>query len=315
MTALPKDLKINLYNLNNLNSIVENYNTEILKKINNKVNDFIEYIQNYTLTQYLQTFNEFYIEAKFNDNITSLIKPKIYQLNAFLVKIFKNYSDFYFKEPFVKSYQNVLNEKTKEMIIFANNQKEVLRQQIFDKLTIDSENILKNITENVNRTEKSIIDYQNHFNTFKINTELIKYINNYYDNNIHEKFSNLIALVNDAKSNNKNNLLETLEKSSEKYENLFNLQEIIDNSNDIDLFFKETYIQNITENIEKYDANNYKEKLKKKKMEYNKRNLRHLEGNETREDIENTYYEKLADKALGKIFQTILNASFVALKH
>ena len=309
MTALPKDLKINLYNLNNLNSIVENYNTEILKKINNKVNDFIEYIQNYTLTQYLQTFNEFYIEAKFNDNITSLIKPKIYQLNAFLVKIFKNYSDFYFKEPFVKSYQNVLNEKTKEMIIFANNQKEVLRQQIFDKLTIDSENILNNINENVNRTEKSIIDYQNHFNTFKINTELIKYINNYYDNNIHEKFSNLIALVNDAKANNKNNLLETLEKSSEKYENLFNLQEIIDNSNDIDLFFKETYIQNITENIEKYDANNYKEKLKKKKMEYNKRNLRHLEGNETREDIENTYYEKLADKALGKIFQTILNAS------
>lgn len=44
-------------------------------------------------------------------------------------------------------------------------------------------------------------------------------------------------------------------------------------------------------------------------MEYNKKKLRHLEGKETKEDIENIYYEKISDKVLGKIFQKILNAS------
>lgn len=39
----------------------------------------------------------------------------------------------------------------------------------------------------------------------------------------------------------------------------------MNNSNEIKSFFVEIYIQNITENIEKYDANNYKKKLKEKK--------------------------------------------------
>lgn len=64
----------------------------------------------------------------------------------------------------------------------------------------------------MNKIEKSIIDYQNHFKAFIIDSELKEYINSYYyDKNIHEKLNNLIVLINDAKSNNKNYLLENLE--------------------------------------------------------------------------------------------------------
>lgn len=46
----------------------------------------------------------------------------------------------------------------------------------------------------------------------------------------------------------------------------------MNNSNEIKSFFVEIYIQNITENIEKYDANNYEKKLKEKKWNIIKKN-------------------------------------------
>ena len=42
-----------------------------------------------------------------------------------------------------------MNEKTNEMIVFANNQKEILRQRIFDKLTLNPEEIINEINENL----------------------------------------------------------------------------------------------------------------------------------------------------------------------
>ena len=309
ISALPIDLKINLYNLNNLDLIVKNYNKEILKKVDDKINDFIAYFQNYILIEYSKTFNEFYIDQKFNQKILSLIEPKVQQVNSYLMKNLQNYLNFYLKEPFIKTYKNVMNEKTNEMIIFANNQKELLRQNIFNKLTIKSEDILEEINENVNKTEKAINEYKAHYQNFIFNQEFIQYLNTFYENNIHQKFSNLITLINNAKSNNKNIALNNLMINSEKYENLFILNEFINATNNIYSFFEEEYINNITENIEKYDASNYKENFREKKREYKKNNLRFLTGNETQKDIEDFYYGKIANKALGKIFQKLLKAS------
>ena len=309
ISALPKDLKINLYNLNNLYLIVENYNRIILDKLNDKVDDFIDNIQDYILSQYSRTYDEFYVEKAFNDDILSLIKTKLQQVNIFLKKDFKSKMDTYLKEPFIKTYKEVMNKKTNEMLIFANNQKESLRQNIYDKLTINSENILNEIQENFNKTENSINKYYEHNKTFKISDNLIQYLNSYYDNNIKPNLSNLKSLINEAKSNNKYIALKNLNVSSEKYENNFNLNEFLNNIENIIPFLQENYINNITESIEKYDADNYKEKLKDKKLEFNNRKLRILNGEETQEDIENLYYEKIADKALGKTFKKLLNAS------
>ena len=266
ITALPMDLKMNLYNLNNLGLIVENYNGIILDKLNDKIDDFINYIQDYTLTQYSKTFDEFYVDKKFNDDILSLIKPKIQQVNTFLVKNFKNKLNLYLKEPFIKSYNEVMNKKTNEMLNFANKQKEQLRQNIYDKLTINSENILNVINENQNKTENSINEYYAHNKTFNINNDLIQYLNSFYDNNIDDKISNLITIINGAKSINNNITLNNLKEDSEKYENKFNLNEFANNSDNIIHFLEETYINNITESIDKYDADNYKEKLKELKL-------------------------------------------------
>ena len=202
-----------------------------------------------------------------------------------------------------------MNKKTNEMLIFANNQKENLRKDIYAKLTINTENILNEIHENFNKIENSINKYYEHNKTFKISDNLIQYLNSYYDNDIKPKLSNLISIINEAKSNNKYIALKNLNISSEKYENNFNLNEFLNNIENIIPFLQENYINNITESIEKYDADNYKEKLKDKQLEFKNRRLRILNGEEAQEDIENLYYEKIADKALGKTFKKLLNAS------
>ena len=119
----------------------------------------------------------------------------------------------------------------------------------------------------------------------------------------------MISTINDAKSYSKNGTLNSLNKKTKEYEDLFDLNEFIDLSNNINLYFKNNYIQNLTKYIEFYDPNNYKENLERQKMIYERRYLRYLEGNETSEDIENKFHEKIADKALDTTFNKILNSS------
>ena len=89
-----------------------------------------------------------------------------------------------------------MNEKTKEMIKFANEQKEILRMQIYDKFTLNPDDILNKVNEYLNLSEKSINEYKNFFNSFKINNEFVNFLNNYGEKNIKPVFSNLIILIN-----------------------------------------------------------------------------------------------------------------------
>ena len=175
------------------------------------------------------------------------------------------------------------------MIKFANEQKEILRMQIYDKFTLNPDDILNKVNEYLNLTKKSINEYKNFFNSFKINNEFVDFLNNYGEKNIKPVFSNLIILINNAKLINNNNELKNLNESSKRYEDLFKIDLFTDEFINTYSLLKEKYIDNITNNIQLYDVNNYPNKLKEEKSKYKKRKLRFLEGNETDEDIEKKY--------------------------
>ena len=309
ITALPKDLKLRLYSLNNLEETIETKNNEILNKINDTLDKFIEREQKFILDQYSIKFNnEFSVDERFSPAILSMIRRKLNDNDIQLKKICKDTLINYLKEPFIESYKNVMNKKTYEMLRFANEQKETLRLKIFDKLTINSDEILKKINEKLNMTLESIAEYKNHFKTFKIDNDIIQFLNNYGKNNISPLFSNVIKIVNGAKSNNKDKALEDLKKKSKKYEKQFNENKFIELSNKIYSSFKDNY-NNITKYINVYDPINYKEKLQEEKSVYEKRYLRFLEGKETEEDIINRFHEKIADIAIDSTFKEILDIS------
>ena len=303
--GIPKDLKIKLYNLNNLYSIVENNNNYILNKINNRIDDFINKIQKYILSEYSDRYiSEFEVEPKFSEEIMTMIKGKISDIGSTINKICKNTLEKNLKEPFIISYKKVLNEKTYEMLRFAEMQKETIRINIINLKTIDSEIVLNKINENLNETEKSINKYINHLDNFKISNDFIQFLKNYGSNNILPLFSNIIKIINNAKIFNDNITLSNLIKNSKEYNESFNLKEFINKSNSIYNYFKGNYFNNMTEFINSY-RNNYKEKLENEIERYNRIRMRRLNG----EINENNYNEKVIDKSLYSTFENILSYS------
>ena len=307
ITSLPMDLKYKLYNLNNLITIVENYNAKILSSINDNIDDFDKFICNYIYEEYSnRILNEFSVDKIDDENIVKMIKFKFHDSSSFIQSNCNATLIKYLKEPFLKSYKKVLKEKTDEMINFANNQKEVLRANIYNKFTINSDNILDNIDEKMNLTEESINKYKTYVNNFTIDSDLIDFLNKYGQIEVNPILSNIITLIKNSKTNNKNNFLELLNKNSEKYLNLFNTNEFTNLSNYIYTYFQNTFLNNITKHINLYNPDNYKEHLEEKKENLN---LRILESNETDQGIRNLYIERMPDKALGKTFKEILYSS------
>ena len=309
-TALPRDLKIKLYNLNNLESIVDNSNEIIKNSINDTLNEFINSIQDYIIKNYTTYYlNVFSVEPILNQKILSIIKSKLSDVNPSLKKICKNTLNKYLKEPFIKSYLNIMNEKTNEMFIFVDEQKETIREYVFNKLIIDSDSILNITNENLEKLEKSINEYKKHFKTFSIDNEMILFLNNYGKNNIQPLFAKVIDIINKAKINSKNSAMLFLNENSKKYEESFNLIDFLSLSDDIYFSIKNKYIDNLINNISLYESNNYKEKLEEEKMKYEEQNYRRLEEKETKQDIENRYRDKIVDKALDFTFDEILSSS------
>lgn len=310
INALPKDLKINLYKLNDLEETIENKNNEILNKINDILDGFIEKEHKFILNEYSEYFNnEFSVENRFSSKILSMIKQKLFNIQETIQSICKDSFIHFLKEPFIESYKKVMNKKTYEMLRFANEQIELIRRNVFDKLTIDSDQVLNEVNDKLNMTIDSINKYKEHFNSFKIDNEIIKFLNEYGKNYIRPLFSNIISIVNEAKKNNKNLILDKLEKKSKKYEDLYQEEEFIELSNKIYSFFKDNYEKNLTKYINEYDPINYKENLQNEKNNYEKKYLRFLEGNETEEDIKSKFNEKIADISIDNTFKEILEKS------
>jgi len=309
ITGIPDDLKKKLYNLNDLDLTIKNKNIEIMNKINDKLDEFINDIQKYIIKKYNNSYIEFSIEDNYDKTLLPMIQSTLFNVETFINKYCRNYLENYLKKPFIELYKNVIEEKSNEMILFSNEQKETIRNNLYEKETTITDNTINNIEEKSNKTQDSINKYLSHFKTFKIDNEFVEFLNNIGKINIHPLFSPLVSTINEAKSNNKNTIINIVNENSIKYENLLDVNTFVNLSNDINLYFKNNYIKNLTECIDLYNPNNYKQNFEKQKTDYEKRYLRNLEGNETQEELEHKYHERISDKALDITFNKILDSS------
>ena len=209
INALPKDLKIKLYSLNDLEERIETNNNEIINKINKTLDSFVSGESKFILSEYKNYFNnEISVENRFSSKILSKIKESLFNMEEKIRKICQDTFIQFLKDPFIESYTKVMNKKTYEMLRFANDQKELIRRNLFNKFTIDSDQVLNEVNEKLNLTIDSINKYKEHLDTFKIDNEIIQFLNEYGQKNIHPLFSNIINMVNEAKKNSKNHILE-----------------------------------------------------------------------------------------------------------
>ena len=299
---LPTDLKSKLFNINNLDLIVEKKNKEILNSLDGKIEEFIQNSKKDIIEHYINRFdNETILISYFDKKILNMIEGNLQSISDELEQIYYNFINKYLKEELTKSYSKIMNEKSDDMIKFVNSEKEKLRIKIYDILTINPDKELNEINQKKNITENSIEKYKFHFdNSLKISEDLNNYLTNYASSNIENLFENLIEIIH---SSTKYEVLNNLEKNAKIYQDTFNVNDFYINSNNTLSNFKNNFIEKINQSLINYGTDNYIENLDNEIYKYEElyRNIRTL----TEEDIK----EKIADKQLDGTLGKLLNIS------
>ena len=309
VNALTKDLKIKLYNLNNLDLIVEEKNQKVLNLLSQKADDFIEESM-YQIIKDYKTFlkEDISIQNSFNNKILESISINLEVISSQLEKDYKYLLNENFKKKLINSYSKVMDEQTKDMIETVENLKQQVKSIFDDLFSIDIDKVLNETNYKMNVTLDSINEYNNYFISFKIPEELIKFLNSYGKSTIEPTYKGLENLLN---KETKNLTIQFLDKNSEEYEKIYNTDKFYEEMNKTYKSIKEENIDIILNEIQSYGSteNEYKDNLQNEIDKIERRNLRRLNGEGTEEDISEEYKEKVADKSIDENFHKLLNSS------
>ena len=88
-----------------------------------------------------------------------------------------------------------MNTQTADMIDTVNNLKQNIKSMIDGLFSLDIDKVLNDTNNKMNETLNSIKEYNNHFNSFKIPEELIKFLDTYGDNVIQRAYDGFETLI------------------------------------------------------------------------------------------------------------------------
>ena len=311
--ALTLDLKIKLYNLNNLDSICRENNKKVLNLLNDNIDDFIKQSSESLVNDYKSFLNsDAWIKVKFNNTkIIDMIDIGLKEISSDLENNFISLLNEEFKTKFIDSYIQVMNKQTDDMIQTVNELKQTIKSLIDDLFSPDIEEILNKTNNKMNETLNSINEYYTHFNSFKIPDQLINFLESYGDNILQRAYDGIETFIN---KETKNLTLTHLEKYSKNFEESLNSENIIKIKNDTYDLIKNNYIENILENINGYGIQEYPNNLNREIDRIDSRTLRRLNGEQNEEDSYEEYHERVADASIDENFHGLLNQSQNTLK-
>ena len=309
VSFLTKDLKLKLFNLNNLDIRAKAENNKILELLNKKIEIFIEDSKEDIIKTYINYLkeNNYFLDSSFNDYVKERITMSIEISRANINNNYVSLLRKIFKENFVYSYTKIINKETKEMIDFVKGEKEYIRSILEEYMSLDEDNILNSINTKINQTSKSFEDFNNYIDQFKISDDLVDFLINYGTNNIHplyEQFTNSISLAT------KDKIITYLNKNCEDFEKSYNnINDITDIINNLYLRIKNNFT-NINNSINNYHGiEEYPEYLEMEINRINDRRMRRLNDKQTEEGILEEFKERFPDSSLDENFQKILNSS------
>jgi len=306
LEALPKDLKIRLYNLNNLDLTVEKKNKEILKLLNKKINEFIKESKIEIMEKYMSYLqSDVSIKQSFDKIILDKINDNLIQMQPEMEQNYVNMLDYFLKDKLINSYSNVMNNKTKEMIKLVRENKEVLKSKLDDLFSLDSDQVLYEINQKINNTLDSIYEYNNYFETFEITGDMYDFLNGYGNSTIKPVFEKFKNELNKA---TKDKLSENVNRNSKQIESL-SANNFIAQSDNMSQYFNKSYFTNISSSIDSYGKDNYINNLDLERSKQKNRIRRRLDGTETEKDIIENSRDRIADKDVEEAFDRILSTS------
>ena len=304
--VLPKELKIRIYNLNNLDSIVEEKNAQILSLLKKKIGEFIRNSRNNILKKYMDyLLEDVSINQAFDKDVLDKIQDNLIEIQPSLEKNYDNMVESFFKEKLLKAYSDFMNQKTNEMKRTVYEQRELLKAQIDDLFSLDSEKVLVDINKIINNTLNSIQEYNKFIDNYEISNDVKEYFNEFAISKVLPIFSDFQLELNKA---TKDKIVLNINKNSEKIEKL-NPNQIKLKSNEYKEYFLKNFFTSINSSVESYGINDFKKKLDLERQNVNGYLRRRLSGTETEEDIEKNAREKINDRGIEETFNKILNLS------
>ena len=182
---LPYDLKIRLYQLNDLDITVVNKVEEIKELSERKLTELIDELKHLAKNTYNQFIkNNSIIQKNFNPNILEKIDLNLEEIMPDIEKHYQTVLQTYLKEKFMKSFSDVLDEATKDTIKFFNEEKNHLMQELDNLFSSREDKDLNEVNRNINSTLESIRAYKNFFLTFKLTEGAKSFFLNYAKNTL-----------------------------------------------------------------------------------------------------------------------------------
>ena len=186
-------------------------NEKILKFLNTKIeifsNEFLTEIQNFYS-------NDSLIKSSFNENILNSIKKNsIFNSENYKISLKK-----FLNEKILEPYKNILNSKSQETLEIIRTQKNFIKERFDAFFSSEPDDILIDINIKLNNTKIAIKNYNDFFNSFKFNQNLINFIENFGKNKIKNLFENFSNFWNE---NTKNQILMKINENSKNYENSY----------------------------------------------------------------------------------------------
>ena len=306
--TLTNDLKLKLYNLNNLNFIVKEEKDKILILLENNIDNLIKNSFNYVLQTYIDYLeNDVSLEEQFTKRTKNQIISKVKEMNSTLSKYYIDLLNKECKSKFIDSYTKVMNDQTNEMIQAIEDSKLKMRLKIDDLFTIDTEKVLNQTNYIMNKTLDSIKEYEIYFKSFNFPDNLITFFDSYGDTIIRGAFDGLETLINKL---TKNETLSHLEKNIKNFKDNLTLSKFIEDRNNIYATIRNNSIDKMKDAINSYGKEEYPKRLND---EINRLQNRRLNGEiiidiyeETKEDLNEDLKEDLNDKSISQILNKLL---------
>ena len=303
--ALPKDLKIRLFNLNDLDLTISENNNKILELLEKKTNEFIIESRLSIINKYNSfLINDDEISEAFNSEVLKKINDSLIVTNPINANNYKIMLEKYLKEKLIASYTNLMNDKTNEIINFVNEKKVTLKSKLSSLFSLDSDQVLIDINTKINNTLEAIKNYDIYFKSFEIPKNINESLSNYGKLYIQPNFKNLNTILIKA---SKDKIVGNLNENSRNIENLSS-EQFISQINDNLRFFNTNYAKNFTDSINTYGTNDYSEHLIEKMKNKTERLRRRLEGSQTEQEKSSDSRDNIIDQGIEQNFRNLLNS-------
>ena len=300
---LPKDVKLKILTLNNLDSTIKSKNKQVISTLNKTLNEFFEENKNYIVEKYITEMkNNENIILNFNNDIKEMIEQIMDGKRFIFENEYLNLMNTYIKGPFVEQYTKAINKETDDMSYYIEKRKQDLRVYLNEIFSLDIDNVLSDIDNELNNTLKAVNEYSSHFNTFKISNDIIQFLDNYGKDIIYPKYQ---GIKNKIDENTKDLVIKNLEKNSDDFKKEYSIEKFENKIQEINVNLTNSFNQ-LNNTLRKYGTIEqvYEKNLNKELGNYIR--IRRLDEFDNEKMI---YKQQSSDYKLDKTFQELKNSS------